>query len=280
MKKVYLLVVVVVVSFALLQSVEAGSRGSSRSFSSAPHFSAPVRSYAGPSRNYSGGAARYYSAPRVPSMSVNRSSFVARPRFSPTTTGFRNPTYTSNSRRFGGDRTAAFNSRSYSPSNARLTAGNRTLGNRSQAFNRGRVIGQYNASRWNRHWDRGRDHWWRGHRCHFRNGFWFIYDPWPFYPYGYGFYPYASYYNEPYYDDSYATDDYAQAPETDQPRYQVDSQVSSVQSALAREGYYDGAVDGRLGPATQRALRKYQRDHGLPATGAIDRAVTQALRLR
>ena len=65
-----------------------------------------------------------------------------------------------------------------------------------------------------------------------------------------------------------------------QPEYDAGSQVSNVQSALAREGYYDGAIDGRLGPATQKALRRYQRDHGLPVTGGISRAVIEALQLR
>ena len=195
-------------------------------------------------------------------------------------TSLRNNAYL-NRARFSGDRTAAFNSRTFSGSTARLANGNRTLAARSQGFDRGRVIARHGAN-WQRHWDRGRDHFWRGHRCHFRNGFWFVYDPFPFYPYGYGFYPYGSYYyNDPYYyDDSYTTDSYAQEPEADQPQYQVDSQVSSIQSALAREGYYDGAIDGRLGPATQRALRKYQRDHGLEVTGGINRSVIEALRAR
>jgi hypothetical protein len=278
MKKIYLLVVVVTVSFALLQSVEA--RGASRSFSSAPHFSAPARSYSGPSRSYSSGASRYYSASRVSSMS-NRSSFASRPRFSPSTTALRNPTYTSSPRRFAGDRTAAFNSRTYSRSSARWAAGNRTLANRSQASNQGRVIARYSAN-WRRNWDRGRDHFWHGHRCHFRNGFWFIYDPFLFYPYGYGYglYPYGSYADAAYYDDSYASDQYAPDTTANQSEYDNGSQVSNVQSALAREGYYDGAIDGRLSPATQKALRRYQRDHNLPVNGVVSRAVIEALRLR
>ena len=279
MKKIYLLVVVVAVSFALLQSVEAYPRGTSRSFSSTPHFSAPTRSYPGPSRSFSSGASRHYSAPRVPSMSTSRSSFVARPRFSPTTPALRNPTYTSSSRRFAGDRMAAFNSRTYSRSNPRVIPGNRTLANRSQAFNRGRVVARHPGN-WHRNWDRRCDHNWRGHRCHFRNGFWFIYDPFPFYPYGYGFYPYGAYSDAAYYDDSYASDESAQAPAVDQSQYDTSSRLSEVQSALAREGYYDGTIDGRLGPGTQKALRRYQRDHGLPVTGVVSRAVIEALQLR
>jgi peptidoglycan hydrolase-like protein with peptidoglycan-binding domain len=55
--------------------------------------------------------------------------------------------------------------------------------------------------------------------------------------------------------------------------------VSDVQSALSREGYYDGAIDGKLGPATRNALRRYQREHRLDVTGGIDQAVIRALGL-
>jgi putative peptidoglycan binding protein len=40
------------------------------------------------------------------------------------------------------------------------------------------------------------------------------------------------------------------------------SRVSELQSRLARAGYYLGAIDGILGPATRRAIRAYERDHG------------------
>jgi hypothetical protein len=272
MKKVCLLAVAVIVSFVLLQSAEAYPRGGGRSFASAPHFSAPARHYSAP--------ARYSAAPRFSSM--NRSYGVTRPRFSPNTTALRNPTYVSRPREFDGNRTAAFNSRTLSRANAQLGPGNRTFANRSRAFAQERVVGRYGAN-WRRNWDRGRDHWWHGHRCHFRNGFWFIYDPWPFYPYGYGYglYPYASYYDSGYYDDgAYAADEYAVAPDSSRSDNDGDARVSDVQGALAREGYYDGAIDGKLGPATRNALRRYQRDRGLEVTGGITSGVIRALRLR
>ena len=282
MKRVYLVIVAVIVSFVLLQSAEA--RGS-RSFGSVPHFSAPAYHYSAPSRSFSSAPRSNFSGPRFNSTArfssaprfQNRHYTTMAPRFSGTN-ALRNPTYVSNRARFAGDRTTAFNSRSFARSNAQLAVGNRTVANRTRAFSQDRVIARYSANRWNRHWDRSRDHWWRGHRCHFRNGFWFIYDPWPFYPYGYGFYPYSTYYDASYYDDSYyGPNEYA---DTTQSEYAVDSQVSDVQSALAREGYYDGAIDGKLGPATRNALRRYQREHGLEATGGINQAVINALRLR
>ncbi|MFL6519987.1 MAG: peptidoglycan-binding protein [Chthoniobacterales bacterium] len=212
-------------------------------------------------------------------MPSNRSWSAAGPRFSSTSTALRNPTFTANARRFSGDRTAAFNSRTASRSTAHLSAANRSHG-----FDRGRVIAQHSASTWHRNWDRGRDHSWHGHRCHFQNGFWFIYDPFLWYPYGYGYgydyYPYETYYDASYDSGTRPVEEYGQTPEAKDSEYTGDARVTDVQSALAREGYYDGAIDGKLGPSTRNALRRYQRDHGLDATGGITSGVIQALRLR
>jgi peptidoglycan hydrolase-like protein with peptidoglycan-binding domain len=49
------------------------------------------------------------------------------------------------------------------------------------------------------------------------------------------------------------------------------STVARVQERLARSGYYRGSVDGVMGPRTRYAIRVYERRHGLPADGIIDR---------
>jgi hypothetical protein len=270
----------------LQQSANAGSRSSARSFSAAPHYSAPAYHSAGPGRSFSAarfnGPARFSSAPRF----QYRGYTAAGPR-SYSSSALRNSAYVANRPRFSGNRTTAFNSPTSSQAAARLAAG-RTLGTRSQAFNsnRERVIAQRSAN-WQRNWDRGRDHWWHGRRCHFHNNFWVIYEPFFWYPYpygygyGYGYYPYDGYYDSSYYDDSYASNGYEPATYTNQPpEYDTGSRVSDVQRALAREGYYDGPIDGRLGNATRKALRRYQSDHDLDVTGAINRAVIEALQLR
>jgi hypothetical protein len=288
MKTIITFGVAVTASFTLLQSAEAGSRGGARSFSSAPHFSgarfsAPTHHYAGPSRSFSNARsnapARFSSAPTF----HNRSYAATGPRSS--ATALRNPAYFSNRARFSGDRTTAFNSRTSAQANARLAAG-RTPGTRAQGFNgnnRERVVAQHSAN-WRRNWDRSRDHWWHGRRCHFRNNVWFIYEPFfwsPFlYGYGYGSYPYGGYYDNAYYDDSYASNEYSQATYDDQSQSDASSRVDDIQRALAREGYYDGPIDGRLGNATRKALRSFQRARGLEVTGNINGAVIQALRMR
>ena len=40
------------------------------------------------------------------------------------------------------------------------------------------------------------------------------------------------------------------------------SRVAELQRRLAQARYYHGAIDGILGPATRRAIRAYERDHG------------------
>ncbi|MFZ5790585.1 MAG: peptidoglycan-binding protein [Pseudomonadota bacterium] len=55
--------------------------------------------------------------------------------------------------------------------------------------------------------------------------------------------------------------------------------VVSVQQALAAKGYRPGPADGLLGPRTREAIRRYQRDYGLPVTGQVSLALLNHLRL-
>ncbi|MEO7932314.1 MAG: peptidoglycan-binding domain-containing protein [Chthoniobacterales bacterium] len=51
----------------------------------------------------------------------------------------------------------------------------------------------------------------------------------------------------------------------------------SVQRKLAKLGYYSGEIDGDIGPATRRAITRFQRDNDLAQTGRIDRNLVSAL---
>ena len=46
--------------------------------------------------------------------------------------------------------------------------------------------------------------------------------------------------------------------------------IKSLQRELKRAGYDPGIADGKMGPATQRALKRFQEAHGLPPTGDPD----------
>jgi hypothetical protein len=106
-----------------------------------------------------------------------------------------------------------------------------------------------------RQWhDRG---WWRSHydRIVFVNGGWYYWNAGYWFP-AWGYAPYVSYvYDGPIYAYNGWT------PE----RVTVD-----VQEQLARAGYYDGPIDGVLGPMTREAIAAFQADNGLAVTSAID----------
>ncbi|HEU5313382.1 MAG TPA: peptidoglycan-binding domain-containing protein, partial [Candidatus Udaeobacter sp.] len=56
-----------------------------------------------------------------------------------------------------------------------------------------------------------------------------------------------------------------------------DQVVANVQAALQAQGYYQGDVDGLLGPLTRTAIADYQRDNGLYMTSAIDQPTLESL---
>ena len=142
-------------------------------------------------------------------------------------------------------------------------------GGRNFAYYRGRNVAinnnfhsaafsgrQYAAFRnYHREWhDRG---WWRSHydRIVFVNGGWYYWNTGYWFP-AWGYAPSAYYaYDGPIYGSN------GLAP---------DRVIVDVQSQLQRDGYYDGAVDGVLGPMTREAIAAFQADNGLAVTSVID----------
>lgn len=59
--------------------------------------------------------------------------------------------------------------------------------------------------------------------------------------------------------------------------YSARDQNASVQSALARRGYYRGSIDGVIGSQSRRAIANYQQDRGLRATGTITQDLLRSL---
>ena len=122
---------------------------------------------------------------------------------------------------------------------------------------------QYAAFRnYHRQWhDRG---WWRSHynRIVFVSGGWWYWNTGYWFPaWGYAasaYYPY------------------------DGPIYgyngmQPDQVTVDVQQQLQRDGYYNGPIDGSLGPMTREAIAAFQADNGLSVTSVIDQPTLAAL---
>jgi membrane-bound lytic murein transglycosylase B len=62
---------------------------------------------------------------------------------------------------------------------------------------------------------------------------------------------------------------HAEGTESDSPSAQTLSSdyIKSLQRELKRAGYDPGVMDGKMGPATRQALRRFQEAHGLAPTG-------------
>jgi hypothetical protein len=109
--------------------------------------------------------------------------------------------------------------------------------------------------------DRG---WWHSHynRVVFVYGGWYYWNSGWWYP-AWGYAPDSYYaYDGPIYG-------YNSLP--------PDQVVANVQAALQAQRYYQGEVDGLLGPLTREAIAAYQRDRGLYTTAAIDQPTLESL---
>ncbi len=132
--------------------------------------------------------------------------------------------------------------------------GNARINNnfRSAAF-RGQ---QYTVFRnYHRQWhDRS---WWRSHydRIIFVNNGWYYWNAGYWFP-AWGYDPYVTYaYDGPIYAYN---------------GWSPDRVIVDVQEQLQRAGYYDGPIDGSLGPMTREAIAAFQADNGLAVTSVID----------
>lgn len=54
-------------------------------------------------------------------------------------------------------------------------------------------------------------------------------------------------------------------------------QVSQVQTILKNQGFYNGAIDGKFGSATEAAVKAFQRDRGLTPDGKVGTRTLKAL---
>jgi hypothetical protein len=119
-----------------------------------------------------------------------------------------------------------------------------------------------------RHWHEWHDrNWWHNH-CEtivFVNTGYYFLDGSYWYP-AYGYDPLQTYYD---YD----------GPVYTYSNLLPDEVIANVQTALQQAGYYLGEITGSLGVDTRAAIANFQRDYGLPITGAIDEETVESMGL-
>ena len=108
--------------------------------------------------------------------------------------------------------------------------------------------------------------WYRSHypRVELIGGGYYYWNSGYWYP-AWGYNPSAEYYA---YDGPIYVGQRAEPP---------DQVIADVQATLQQMGYYQGEVDGLLGPLTRQALTAYQADQGLATTAAIDQPTLDSL---
>jgi hypothetical protein len=110
--------------------------------------------------------------------------------------------------------------------------------------------------------------WWKSHhqRLSLISGGWYYWEGGYYYP-AWGYDNGAAYYP---YDGPIYSGPSARP---------LDQLVADVQAALQEQGFYQGEVDGLIGPMTRQALADYQQANGLYATETIDEPTLSALGL-
>jgi len=153
--------------------------------------------------------------------------------------------------------------------NVELNRNRNVTVNRTRNVNRNVVVtnnwrgNQFAGSRYaafrNYHREFHNRDWWHSHYNNvvFIGGGWWAWNAGFWYP-AWGYDPAYSYYP---YDGPIYTGRAALSP--------VDV-TANVQAQLQRDGYYDGPIDGLLGPATRQAIADFQADNGLAVTASID----------
>lgn len=129
-----------------------------------------------------------------------------------------------------------------------------------------RFRGQNYAAFRNYHREWHNRDWWHHHYSNiiFVSGGWWYWNTGYWYP-AWGYAPGAYYpYDGPIYGYS---------------NLSPDQVVVNVQTQLSRNGYYNGPIDGALGPMTRQAIAAFQADHGLAVTSTVDEPTMATLGL-
>lgn len=87
-------------------------------------------------------------------------------------------------------------------------------------------------------------------------------------------------YSDRRYDDRYQDRRYDDRSYDRRPDYGPSHRTKvRAQLRLRQLGFYRGPIDGDIGYGTRRAIARFQRHYGLPATGWLDSRTLRALRI-
>jgi len=77
--------------------------------------------------------------------------------------------------------------------------------------------------------------------------------------------------------DSWSSDAYEIPEQKTYSTTAVQLSPKQIQRALKSAGYYDGPIDGKIGPKTKAAIIKFQKANGLKADGIVGKRTSAEL---
>ena len=79
------------------------------------------------------------------------------------------------------------------------------------------------------------------------------------------------------YDDTWSTDSYEKPAKKAYSEPVMQLSQKQIQRALKSAGFYQGSIDGKIGPKTKEAIRKFQKANGLKADGIVGKRTSAEL---
>ncbi len=79
------------------------------------------------------------------------------------------------------------------------------------------------------------------------------------------------------YDDKWLSESYEKPAKKTYPEATIQLSQKQIQRALKNAGFYQGSIDGKIGPKTKEAIVKFQKAKGLKADGIVGKRTLAAL---
>lgn len=79
------------------------------------------------------------------------------------------------------------------------------------------------------------------------------------------------------YDDTWPSETYKKPAKKTYPEVAIQLSPRQIQRALKNAGFYQGPIDGKIGPKTKEAIVKFQKAKGLKADGIVGKRTSAAL---
>ena len=79
------------------------------------------------------------------------------------------------------------------------------------------------------------------------------------------------------YDDTWPSEKYGKPAKKTYPEAEIQLSLKQIQRALKSAGFYQGPIDGKIGPKTKTAIIKFQKANGLKADGVVGKRTSAEL---